>query len=62
MKGLEPEWTWANGVRTVRYSHLPPGRLTFEVTAAIADGPWSRAETLAVEQAPEFIRPGGLQL
>jgi signal transduction histidine kinase/ligand-binding sensor domain-containing protein len=56
MEGLEPDWTWANDLRTARYSRLPPGRWTFAVTAAIADGPWSRAETLAVEQAPEFYQ------
>jgi signal transduction histidine kinase/ligand-binding sensor domain-containing protein len=56
MEGLETDWTWANGSRTARYSRLPPGRFTFEVTAAVADGPWSRAETLAVEQAPEFYQ------
>jgi signal transduction histidine kinase len=56
MKGLERDWMWANGLRTARYSGLPPGRFTFEVAAAIADGPWSRAKTLDVEQVPEFYQ------
>ena len=56
MEGLEPDWTFANGSRTARYSHLPPGRLTFQVMAAVADGPWSLPKTFVIDQAPEFYQ------
>ena len=56
MAGLESDWTSDSGSRTARYSHLPPGRYMFQVVAAIADGPWSRAETLSVEQQPQFYQ------
>ena len=56
MKGLENNWNWDNGSRIARYNRLPPGQYTFQVIAAIGDGAWSPAETLYVEQAPEFYQ------
>lgn len=54
MEGLEQDWNWDKGSRVARYTRLPPGRYMFRVMAAIGDGPWSEAQTLEVEQAPEF--------
>ena len=56
MEGLEQDWNWDKGSRVARYTGLPPGRYTFQVMAAIGDGPWSKAQSLEMEQAPEFFQ------
>lgn len=56
MDGLEREWNFATGERVARYNHLPPGQYSFQVAAAIADGPWSNGLSMEVEQAPEFYQ------
>jgi ligand-binding sensor domain-containing protein/signal transduction histidine kinase len=53
LAGFDHDWTEAGGRRTAYYPHLPPGRFTFEVLAANADGVWSPAPaTLVVTVAP----------
>jgi ligand-binding sensor domain-containing protein/signal transduction histidine kinase len=56
MEGLESDWTRDNGSRTARYSRLPPGQYRFEVSAALANGPWTQPESLGVEQMPAFYQ------
>ncbi len=56
MEGLEQDWNWDRGSRLARYTRLLPGRYAFQVMAAIGDGPWSQAQTLDIEQAPEFYQ------
>ncbi|RKZ14342.1 hypothetical protein DRQ50_09085, partial [bacterium] len=41
LKGYDPEWIEAGDRRTAYYTNLPPGRFTFQVMAANADGVWS---------------------
>jgi signal transduction histidine kinase/ligand-binding sensor domain-containing protein len=62
LDGLERMWNWDNGSRLAHYNRLPPGQYTFQVMAAIGDGPWSPAETLAVEQAPEFYQTSWFEI
>jgi signal transduction histidine kinase/ligand-binding sensor domain-containing protein len=38
MEGLDHDWVDAGTRRTAYYSHMPPGRYTFRVTAAHGDG------------------------
>lgn len=41
MDGIDPDWIAAGTERRARYSALPPGRYTFRVRAANADGVWN---------------------
>jgi len=57
LKGLDDEWVDAERRRTAYYSHLPPGRYTFEVLAANSDGVWSTtAAAIPVSVLPAFYR------
>jgi len=41
LEGLEADWVEAGPVRRVNYSHVPPGRYVFRVTACNNDDVWS---------------------
>ena len=41
LQGLDPDWADAGGRRTAYYSHVPPGRYHFQVTARNSDGVWN---------------------
>ena len=57
LAGLDDEWTDAGTRRTVHYSHLPPGRYTFQVIAANSDGVWNdTGATLEVYMKPYFYQ------
>ena len=43
LEGLDVGWTDAGGERTAHYTNLAPGRYTFRVQAANADGRWNQA-------------------
>lgn len=62
MEGLEKDWNWDNGSHLARYSRLPPGQYTFQVMAAIGDGPWTSAEALRVDQAPELYQTSWFEI
>jgi signal transduction histidine kinase/ligand-binding sensor domain-containing protein/DNA-binding response OmpR family regulator len=44
LEGFDTDWVDAGNRRSAYYSHLPPGRYTFRVTAANNDGVWSATE------------------
>jgi diguanylate cyclase (GGDEF)-like protein len=41
LAGLDNDWIDGGSQHTVHYSHLPPGRYTFQVIGANSDGIWS---------------------
>jgi signal transduction histidine kinase/ligand-binding sensor domain-containing protein len=41
LEGLESQWVDAGSRRTAYYSHLPPGKYTFQVIAGNSDGVWN---------------------
>ncbi|MGC9945573.1 MAG: two-component regulator propeller domain-containing protein [Bryobacteraceae bacterium] len=52
---LQRDWIEAGTRRSAFYSHLPPGKFEFRLTAANGDGVWNAAETrLAVIVKPAF--------
>ena len=56
MSGLNEGWLDAGTRRSVHYSHLPPGRFTFQVAAANADGMWGDPTEVVVDMAPYFYQ------
>jgi signal transduction histidine kinase len=57
LAGLDDEWTEAGTRRSVTFSHLPPGRYAFAVTAANADGVWNETATrIGLRVVPPFYR------
>lgn len=53
--GLEGEWNYVGARRYATYTHLRPGRYTFEVKAANPDGVWSSAPaTVSLTVEPPF--------
>ena len=53
----EKVWTEAGNSRVARYSKLPPGHYSFQLTACNEDGLWNEAgSTLAVVVLPPFWR------
>ncbi len=46
--GYDHDWVDAGRNRSVNYTHLPPGRYEFHVTAANNDGVWNEAGVTAV--------------
>ncbi len=53
------EWTEAGGRRTAYFTHIPPGRHTFEVTTSLPDGDWDGPiSRITVEVAPHFWETG----
>jgi signal transduction histidine kinase len=57
LAGLDENWVDARKRRTAYYSHVPPGRYTFQVQAAYDDRAWSNSSVhLAVTVLPPFYR------
>jgi signal transduction histidine kinase/streptogramin lyase len=57
LAGLDAGWTDAGSRRAATYSHLPPGRYTFTVTAANRDGVWNDTPaTVRLHVIPPFYR------
>lgn len=57
LDGFEPGWTYTQNSRRIVYSNLPPGRYSFHVTAAGADGVWNgHIATLALSRLPWFYQ------
>ena len=55
LEGLELDWVEAQGRRVAYYSHLPPGKFRFRVTASDGDGNWNETgPTLGLEVLPYF--------
>jgi signal transduction histidine kinase len=55
LEGLETEWVEAETRRVAYYSHLPPGKFRFRVTASDHEGNWNAAgATLDLEVLPYF--------
>jgi signal transduction histidine kinase len=53
--GHDRDWVEAEGRRMAFYTRLPPGRYTFRVTAANADGVWNKeGDSLEFELRPLF--------
>lgn len=57
LAGLDRDWVEAGPRRTAYYSHLPPGRYTFQVIADNGDGVWNtEGQTLALTVVPAFYQ------
>jgi hypothetical protein len=57
LEGFDGEWVNAGRNRVAQYTNLPPGRYTFRVTAANADGVSNDAgASLVIDQAPRFYQ------
>ncbi len=57
LEGSDRGWTWAGDRRTAFFSHLPPGRYTFRVTACNNDGVWNQVgASLAIRLRPRFYQ------
>ena len=57
LAGLDENWVDARKRRTAYYSHVPPGKYTFQVQAAYDDRAWSNSSVhLAVIVLPPFYR------
>ena len=57
LAGLDEDWVEARKRRTAYYSHLPPGKYTFQVEAAYDDRAWNDSSVhLAVIILPSFYR------
>jgi signal transduction histidine kinase len=57
LAGLDQDWVDARRRRTSYYSHLPPGKYTFQVEAAYDNRAWSDSSVhLAVIVLPSFYR------
>lgn len=55
LAGYDRDWVQAGRSRSARYAKLPPGRYTFEVTAANNDGVWNQhGAALALVVQPSF--------
>ena len=55
LDGYDRDWVDAGNRRLAFYTNLKPGRYTFRVIAANADGVWNRAgDTLGIQLLPHF--------
>lgn len=55
LTGLDRDWVEAGTRRIAYYSHVPPGKYDFQVTARTEDGNWQpNAGTVAVISLPHF--------
>jgi ligand-binding sensor domain-containing protein/two-component sensor histidine kinase len=52
--GLDPDWLPPTDARFASYSNLPHGDYTFEVIAAIGEGPWSAPSAISFRIDPPF--------
>ena len=63
LRGLEKEWIDAGPKRTASYSHLPPGKYTFQVIACNNDGVWNMTgQSLALMVEPFFWQTWWFQI
>ncbi|MEP0546593.1 MAG: two-component regulator propeller domain-containing protein [Rhodothermales bacterium] len=58
MEGVDSDWVDARDRREARYTNLAPGRYTFRIRAANADGVWGPPRALAVVIPPPFWLTG----
>lgn len=57
MEGLDTDWIDAGSRRTAYYSHIPPGKYSFQVIAGNSDGVWNTVgQSLPVEVLAPFYR------
>ena len=57
LEGLESELSDVGTRRTAYYTHLPPGRYTFRVTACNADGVWNETGAhVSLRIRPRFVQ------
>jgi signal transduction histidine kinase/ligand-binding sensor domain-containing protein len=57
LEGLDDDWIDAGTRRLAYFSHVPPGKYTFRVTAANSDGVWNEeGATLKIVVLPPFYR------
>ena len=55
LEGFDNDWVEAEGRREISYTNLKPGRYTFHVIAANADGIWNRiGDSVRIELRPHF--------
>lgn len=52
--GLDPDWLPPTDARFASYTNLPHGQYTFEVMAAVDDGPWSAPASFSFRIDPPF--------
>jgi signal transduction histidine kinase/ligand-binding sensor domain-containing protein len=63
LDGLDSDWVDAGSRRAAYYSHVPPGRYVFQVTAQNSDGVWNRnGKSLAIVILAPFYRTSWFQL
>jgi ligand-binding sensor domain-containing protein len=59
LEGIDANWVDAGPKRAAYYTHLPPGRYTFRVSAANEDGVWnSTGASFAFSRRPHFYETG----
>jgi ligand-binding sensor domain-containing protein/signal transduction histidine kinase len=57
LEGFDDDWIAAGARRIAYYTHVPPGRYRFQVTAARSDGAWEAATaSFPFELRPRFIQ------
>ena len=57
MEGLDADWVDVGSRRTAYYSHIPPGKYSFQVIAGNSDGVWNVVgQSLPVEVLAPFYR------
>jgi ligand-binding sensor domain-containing protein/signal transduction histidine kinase len=57
LDGFDKDWVEAEGRRLAFYANLKPGRYTFHVIAANADGVWNKAgDSIEIELRPRFYQ------
>jgi signal transduction histidine kinase len=57
LEGLDRDWVDAGARRTAHYSHVPPGRYTFQVIAANSDGIWNTGGArISLNVRPRFYQ------
>ncbi len=54
LTGLDPDWLPATEARFASFSNLPHGDYTFEVMAAVGNGPWSAPATFSFRIDPPY--------
>ncbi len=54
LQGLDEDWLPATDAQFASYGNLPQGKYTFEVIAAVGDGPWSSPASFQFSIAPPF--------
>jgi signal transduction histidine kinase/CheY-like chemotaxis protein/ligand-binding sensor domain-containing protein len=57
LEGFDADWIDAGSRRTAFYTHVPPGRYTFRVTAANLDGVWNEVgRVVPIELRPHIYQ------